>query len=251
VNLRSAAVLATAGALAAPAVAQAHVTVQPASAPAGAETELTVRVPNESDTASTRKIAVQLPPGFVDASNEPRPGWRAKVVTRKLATPVKTDDGTIDEEISQVVWTGDGSAEGRIGPGQFADFPLSVLVPDKPGRSLAFKAVQTYSDGKVVRWIGPPDSETPAPQLAVTTATQGGGAADAGSPTAAKPASTTKSDESGPSTGLVVVALVLGALGLLTAIGSLVAIARMRRRGPTQPGVDGPVTPQKTSQEVA
>lgn len=40
-------------ALAAPAVASAHVTVQPSSAPAGGFTRLDVRVPNERDDAGT------------------------------------------------------------------------------------------------------------------------------------------------------------------------------------------------------
>jgi len=48
---RIAALAVAAGALAVPAAAQAHVTVQPTSAPAGAETVLTVRVPNERDDA--------------------------------------------------------------------------------------------------------------------------------------------------------------------------------------------------------
>jgi uncharacterized protein YcnI len=250
VNLRSAAVLAAAGALAAPAAAQAHVTVEPTSAPAGAETELAVRVPNESDTASTEKIAVRLPPGFVAAATEQRPGWRAKVTTRKLAKPVKTDDGLIDEEISQIVWTGDGTADGRIGPGQFADFGLSVLVPDEPGQLLTFKAVQTYSDGKVVRWIGTPDSETPAPQLAVTAAKEGGGATATGS-APAQPAATTTRDDSGPSTGLVVVALVVGGLGLLGAIAALVALARLRGRDASRTDHDGPTASRPAPQEVA
>jgi uncharacterized protein len=40
-------------------------------------------------------------------------------------------------------------AEGKIGPGQFTDFPLSVQVPGKPGDKLTFNAIQTYSNGEV------------------------------------------------------------------------------------------------------
>ena len=47
------------------------------------------------------------------------------------------------------------------------DFPLSVQVPDKAGTTLTFKALQTYDDGKVVRWIGPAGSDEPAPQVKV------------------------------------------------------------------------------------
>ena len=82
-----------------PAAASAHVTLQPKEAPAGAFTKLDVRVPNEKDNASTTKVDVQFPPGFVFASYAPVPGWTAKVVKAKLAKPVKTDDGEITEEV--------------------------------------------------------------------------------------------------------------------------------------------------------
>ena len=68
-----------AAALLAPAAAQAHVTLQPDTAPAGGFTRLDVRVPNERDDAGTTKVDVQLPPGFIAASYEPVPGWDVKV----------------------------------------------------------------------------------------------------------------------------------------------------------------------------
>ena len=59
-------------------------------APAGGFARLDVRVPNEQDAATTTKVAVQMPPGFADASSyEPVAGWTAVVATRKLATPVQ------------------------------------------------------------------------------------------------------------------------------------------------------------------
>ena len=51
-----------------PAAAGAHVTLQPTEAPAGGFARLDVRVPNERDDAATRKVAVQMPPGFASAS---------------------------------------------------------------------------------------------------------------------------------------------------------------------------------------
>jgi uncharacterized protein YcnI len=217
-----------AAALVVPAAAQAHVTVQPTSAPAGAFTEEVVRVPNESDTASTTKVDLQLPPGFVSASYEPAPGWTVKVTKQKLAKPVQTDDGPVTEEVRRITWTGDGSAQGKIAPGQFMDFPLSVQIPDKAGTKLTFKALQTYDDGKVVRWIGAPGSDEPAPQVAVTAAAAEHAAAPAataqGRPTAAK------SDSSGGSDTLSIVALVVGALGLLA---GGVALLTTRRRATT------------------
>ena len=159
-------------ALGVPAAAGAHVTLQPNAAAAGAFTVLNVRVPTERDNASTVKVAVQLPHGFVSVSYEPTPGWTVAVTKAKLAKPVQSDDGPIDEEVRQITFTGHG-AEGRIGPGEFMDFPLSVPIPGKAGDKLTFKALQTYSNGEVVRWIGAPDSDTPAPIVNVTSASAG------------------------------------------------------------------------------
>ena len=70
---------AVAAALALPAAASAHVTLQPSTAPADGFTRLDVRVPNERDDAATVKVDVQLPPGFAFVSYEPRPGWKVAV----------------------------------------------------------------------------------------------------------------------------------------------------------------------------
>ena len=82
------------------------------------------------------------------------------------------------------------------------------MPDDKPGSKLTFKALQTNQGGQVVRWIGAPDSDKPAPQVTLTS--------DASPAKAA--ASSGGSDDDGPSTGLVIVALVLGAAGLITGL---------------------------------
>jgi uncharacterized protein YcnI len=61
------------GVLTAPAIAQAHVTVQPDSVPAGGFARLDVRVPNERDDAATEEVEVQMPEGFLSVSYEPVP----------------------------------------------------------------------------------------------------------------------------------------------------------------------------------
>jgi uncharacterized protein len=202
-----------------PTAAQAHVTLQPKQAAAGAFTVENVRVPNERDDAATTKVDVQLPHGFVFASYQSAPGWTVKVTKSKLAAPVKTDDGEVTEEVSRITWTAKSKADG-IQPGQFRDFPLSVQIPGKAGATLTFKALQTYSDGEVVRWIGAPDADAPAPQVDVVPAT----------PAAAKPvtpsASTPSSGDDG-SDALSTIALAVGGLGL---IAGATALALARRR---------------------
>jgi uncharacterized protein YcnI len=206
-----------ASALAAPAAAQAHVTLQPSSAAAGAFTVLNVRVPTERDDASTVKVDVQLPHGFADVSYEPRSGWSVEVTKEKLAEPVQTDDGPVNEEVRRITFTGHGPA-GRIAPGQFMDFPLSLRIPGKAGDELTFKAIQTYSDGDVVRWIGAASSDTPAPIVQVT--------GDVAAPAAAAPASPPKADD-GASKDLGIAALAVGIVALVLGGGAL-AIGRKR-----------------------
>jgi uncharacterized protein YcnI len=198
-----------------PAAAQAHVLVIPDTAPAGGELRLDVRVPNERDDAATTKVDVQLPPGFAEADYQPVPGWSVKVTHVKLDPPVQTDDGPITEGVGRITWTAK-SAAGGIPAGGFQDFGLEVLIPGKPGGTLTFKALQTYSNGTVVRWIGAKGSDTPAPTVRVVAASGG----------AAAPAA-----DDGSSNGLALTALIVGALGLLTGVVGLFAARRGRRVG--------------------
>ena len=153
-------------AVAAPA-AQAHVTLNPRSVVANSFARVDVRVPNERDEASTKTVVVYFPSGFYSASTKRVWGWTAKVSMRKLATPVKSDDGDITEEVSKVTWK-PTSKEAWILPGQFEEFGLSMRIPNKPGSVLTFPARQTYSNGEVVNWNGPSSAEAPAPTLTVT-----------------------------------------------------------------------------------
>src|SRR6185436_19764025 len=149
------------------------------------------------------------------------PGWKVRVITKKLATPIQTDDGPITEGIDRMVWTRTSGA-GGIKPGQFQDFPISVQIPGKAGDKLTFKALQTYSNGEVVRWIGAPSADQPAPRVTVTDAkatsadhTSMGTAVAAGG--------------GGDDANSAMTAPALVAAGLLVALGAL-AVARRRHR---------------------
>jgi uncharacterized protein YcnI len=206
--------------------ASAHVTVHPGSYAKGAtDGVLTFRVPNEEDTASTTKVQVFLPTDHpvLGVLVHPQDGWTAKVTTAKLRTPVKTDDGTITEAASEITFTG-----GKIGAGQYEDFDVAFGQLPSDTAKLVFKTLQTYSDGKVVRWIEEPtaggDPENPAPVLELT-------AGDAAAATPAKSAATTRAADSADSTarGLGIAGLVVGVLGLAGA-----AFALVRGRQPRQ-----------------
>jgi uncharacterized protein YcnI len=221
-------VLAATSVLFAAGIASAHVTVHPESYAKGAtDGVLTFRVPNEEDGATTTKVQVFLPTDqpVLGVLVHPQDGWSAKVTTTKLKTPVKTDDGTITEAASEITFSG-----GKIGAGQYEDFDVAFgQLPEDAGQ-LTFKTLQTYSDGKVVRWIEEPaggeEPENPAPVLKLTAGDATGDTAAA--PAQAKSADTTRADGASDSTarGLGIAGLVAGLLGLAAA-----AFAIVRSRG--------------------
>ncbi|WP_019073020.1 YcnI family copper-binding membrane protein [Streptomyces hokutonensis] len=232
------AAFATAGVLAAAGVASAHVTVHPESYAKGAtDGVLTFRVPNEEDKSSTTKVQVFLPTDHpvLGVLVTPQNGWTAKVTTSKLKTPVKTDDGTITDAVSEITWTG-----GKIGAGQFEDFNVAFgQLPDDTDQ-LTFKTLQTYADGDVVRWIeeaaaGEDEPENPAPVLKLTAkeSEDGDGTPAASASTAATATKTTSASSSSGSSsdstarGLGVAGLIVGVLGLAAG-----AFAVVRSRSP-------------------
>ncbi|MDQ0764510.1 YcnI family protein [Streptomyces canus] len=219
--LAAAAVLTAAGA------ASAHVTVHPDSYAKGAtDGALTFRVPGESDTASTTKVQLFLPTDhpLLGVLVSPHDGWTAKVTDTRLKTPVKTDDGTITDAVSEITWTG-----GKIGPGQYEDFDVAFgQLPDDTAQ-LTFKTLQTYSDGKVVRWIeeaaqGDEEPENPAPVLKLTAGGTTSATASQTSAVASKASQASASDST--ARGLGVAGLVVGVLGL--AAGAF-GVVRSRR----------------------
>jgi uncharacterized protein YcnI len=225
-----------------PAGAQAHISLHPNTIPAGAFVTLNVRVPGEQEGAYADKVDMLVPDGFTEIDTQNVPGWTVKEVMRKLAKPLATDDGSVTEEVSQIIWTGDRSQLGRLENGTFVQFPLSIAMPeDIAGQSLGFKTLEYYSNGRIVHWIGSPSAEFPAPTINVTA--KGGAIEDvagaeagptpgetpAGQGTSATPASALKSS-SGASEGLGVAALILGVLGLLAGLSALV-ISRRKSTG--------------------
>ena len=227
---RIAAAVAAAGtavlALSAPAFA--HVTVQPeGTAAKGGYAVVDFKVPNERDDASTTKVEVNFPADHPLASVMPEPiaGWKAEVTKSKLAKPLTMHGEKIDEAVTKVTWTADGKG---IEPGYFQKFPLSVGALPEDADQLVFKAIQTYSDKEVVRWIevpreGQAEPENPAPVLELSAATgdhHGGSAAEDASgknddkTEKAAAAEESKGDSDTTARVLGVVGIVVGAVGV-------------------------------------
>ena len=212
-------------ALSAPAFA--HVTVTaPGATSGGGDQEITFRVPVEEAAADTVGVTIQLPTATPIASVDVLPiaGWTHTQQTTKLATPIKTDDGDITEAVSQITWT---ATAGGLKPGEYGEFTIIAgQLPET--KSLTFKAIQTYSDGSVVRWIQTPapgstaEPEDPAPVLQLAS----GSSASSGSSTAptvtATPQATSgqsDADNTGPVV-LSIIALVVAAAALGLAVVS-------------------------------
>jgi uncharacterized protein YcnI len=195
------------------ATASAHVRVTPDNPTSGAFSVLTFRVPNESATAGTVELTVELPKDtpFLYVSTKPVPGWTAATGKAKLAEPVESYGTTLTEAVSEVTWTADKGTS--IEPGEYQEFSLSVGPLPEPGTVL-LPAVQTYSDGTVVRWDQPTpasgeEPEHPAPALEIVV-----DAMPVDQPTPVDP-----------------VARALAGLGLAAGLGALVFAFLTWRRG--------------------
>lgn len=150
--------------------ASAHVTVNSTDAKQGGYGKVTVRVPNESESAGTTKVSVSMPSASPIASVRVKPhvGWSVSAPKVALVKPVKQGDRTITEAVSTITWTANPGVS--IKAGEFEEFEFSAGRLPTDTTSLSFPAVQTYSDGKVVRWIEPQtdgakEPEHPAPVL--------------------------------------------------------------------------------------
>ena len=159
--------------------AWAHVEVDPSSEPRGSAATFAFRAPNEEQGASTVRLDVQFPlnPPFANVLVEQKPGWTFTTQRSPLPKPITTDDGTFTSAVTEVTWV--AASGGGTPPGAFDRFTVFATVPAK-GSKVTFKAIQTYSNGDVVRWIetptkGAPKPDHPAPVLTLTKAQRTGG----------------------------------------------------------------------------
>ncbi|WP_439080456.1 YcnI family copper-binding membrane protein [Streptomyces sp. WL006] len=214
--------------------ASAHVSVQPVGEAAkGGYATLNFKVPNERDQASTVKLEVNFPADHPLSSVTPQavPGWKISIDKSKLDKPLEVHGKKITEAVSKVTWTADDS---EIAPGYFQQFPVSVGALPEDADQLVFKAIQTYDNKEVVRWIEEPkaggeEPDSPAPVLKLTAASEDGhgGAADddakegddhkaADSDAPAKESSTAASSSSSDTTArtLGIIGIVIGIAGV-------------------------------------
>jgi uncharacterized protein YcnI len=175
-------------------------------------------VPNESSSATTTTLEVDIPTGtpFASVSYVPVPGWSTELVSETLPKPVTIDHNQMTTAVTRVIWTADaGSA---IRDGQLQQFSLSVGPVPTTGKIL-LPAIQSYSDGTVVKWDeSGSNSQHPAPVLYVNDPPVASSDADA-EVTASMVADATPAPSGDPiARGLGIGGLVVGAIGIVLAV---------------------------------
>ena len=209
-------------------IASAHVSVSSSDAAPGGFGKMTFRVPNESDTASTVSLRIQIPEQAAMASLrvQPVPGWTTTTTTAELPEPLEAHGQEFTSYVSVVEFRAlDG---GGIAPGEFQEFALSG-GPFPDADSLSFPAVQGYSDGNEAAWIEPTvagqdEPERPAPVLVLAADAETAGPATGSTTGTEDHGHASATDEPGA------LALFVAFLALLAAIGGVVLGVRANRR---------------------
>ena len=165
--------------------ASAHARMSPSVSLANELQLYSLAIPTEKANAYTTKIVLTLPKGFSIDSFVPSPGWKR----------VEQSTGSGENAVvTQVTWSG-----GHVPTEEDSLFQF-LAQADAPG-TYTFHVQQTYSDGSIVDWSGPESSEAPAPTIDVVSSFGGGNTST-----------------------LTIVALVLGALGVL--VGGIALFSR-------------------------
>jgi uncharacterized protein YcnI len=207
--------------LALPAAAVAHITLRPgASRPADLQ-RYTFLVPNERGVATTA-VRMRVPEGIDFLLVERPPGWDVRPLRR-------------GGRVAELRFGG-----GRIEPGEYLDLHLVARNPVRTG-TLVWPALQTYADGRVVRWIGPPGGEEPAPRTRLSedaapvdlVSTHGEVAVSGDGGSAAQRTPSPADAEDGGDDGL---ALALAGGALAVALLTLALVLTGRRRPRTAAG---------------
>jgi uncharacterized protein YcnI len=169
--------------------ASAHARVSPPVALAKVGQLFSLAVPTEKAGATTTKVVLTLPSGFSIDSFVPTSGWKRVV----------QQSGSGDSAVIQkVTWTG-----GAVPTGEDATFEF--LAEPQSSKTYTFGVEQTYSDGSIVDWSGPESSDAPAATIQAKSSLGGGG-----------------------SSTLAIVALVVGAVGIL--LGGFALVSKSGRQ---------------------
>jgi uncharacterized protein YcnI len=168
--------LAVLAALAFASSAFAHARISPDLSIANSLQLFSLAVPTEKAGVTTTKVVLAVPPGFSIDSFVPTPGWQRHVRS------TGSGENTV---VQKVTWTGGHTPTDD-------DSLFQFLASGSSAATYTFQVQQTYSDGSIVDWNGSESSESPAPTVELKKTLGGGGTST-----------------------LTIVAVVLGALGVV------------------------------------
>jgi uncharacterized protein YcnI len=200
--------------------AAAHIQVLPTTAAPNDSVLFEVVVPNEREQG-TAEVELAVPADVIPFGYEETPGWRRSVTLKPNGA------------IRSIVWKGNLRSDG------FARFAFLASTPPQDGE-IAWKAIQTYDDGRKVRWIGPRDGDSPAAFTTVSKrfARQNvGGEGEGGAPSGQAAPDEPETDTDGPddtSDGSDTTARWVAAAALAIALASLLLVI-LRRGRPGRP----------------
>jgi len=170
-------------ALVLPTAAFAHARVSPPVSLAKQLQLYSLVVPTEKENVTTTKIVLTVPAGFSIDSFVPSPGWQ------RVLQQTGSGESAV---IQKVTWSG-----GDV-PTEDDSLFQFLAEPSSSGK-YTFQVQQTYSDGSIVNWAGSESSDAPAPTIEAKSSLGGG----------STPVAT-------------IIAIVLGALGVILAVVALI-----------------------------
>jgi uncharacterized protein YcnI len=192
-----------------------HAVIQPTASRPAEQQVYTLTVPNERDS-DVVSVALQVPSDIDSLLVEKKQGWRVALERE-------------GDRIGVVRWTG-----GRIEADQYDTFRFIARNPVQAGE-LVWKVIQRYTDA-TDRWIGPADSEQPAPRTSITEQAEPQdvinteeGTVDAQQSGGETPAA----DGAGGDGDSNTVPIILGAVALVAGLAALGVALATRRRSPT------------------
>ena len=158
--------------------AQAHVSLEQATAAAGTAYKAVFRIGHGCDGSATHTVSVTVPAGVRGAKPMPKAGWALNVRTAPLAQPYESHGRTISEDVVEVTWKAT-AREAWLADAHYDEFTLRGQLPDT-AQPLWFKLRQLCERGEW-NWADVPASGTstrglkaPAVLLEVTPAQKPG-----------------------------------------------------------------------------
>lgn len=220
--------------LAAPVAANAHVSVTPSSAQAGATAQLTFSVGHGCDGSATTALTFTIPEEIVSVTPTVNPNWDVTKTSVDMPNPVTDAHGTsLTKRVGEVIYT----AKQPLADGFRDTVTLQLTLPaDSAGESLAFGVVQTCEVGETA-WVdvaadGQDASELdhPAPIVTVTDASasvDGHGAS--GEHATAGAEADADAGAASPAAESDTLARILGLGGLVVGVAGIVLAIAFRR----------------------